>query len=67
MKYITRVEDDGITYEEDVNLGDVHDELENLDLTLSDIQRRMSAILTSVNGIGWVIAVVLLCHVLHHW
>jgi hypothetical protein len=68
VKRITKVdEQSGTTYEEDVDLGDVYDELESLGSSLRNTQRQLVAVLASINISGWAIVVLLLCHVVRHW
>jgi len=59
-------EESGTTYEEEVDLGDVHDELENIESSLSNVQRQIVASLTSLNIVGWAVVALLVCHV-RHW
>jgi hypothetical protein len=68
VKRITKVdEQSGTTYEEDVDLADVYDELESIESSLRNAQRQIVAVLASLNIVGWAIVVLLLCHVVRHW
>ena len=67
MKRITKVDESGVAYEEDIDLADVYDELESIESSLGNLQRQIVAVLASLNIVGWAIVILLLCHVVRHW
>jgi hypothetical protein len=60
MKRIEKVDESGVAYEEDIDLGDVHDELEAIQSSLQNLQRQVVGVLASLNIVGWAIVVLLL-------
>ena len=67
MKRITKVDESGVAYEEDIDLADVYDELESIESSLGNLQLQIVAVLASLNIVGWAIVILLLCHVVRHW
>jgi len=68
MKRVPHYDDEGGEFhEEDVNLGDVHDELENISAELSSINVGIQAVVSTVGFLGGLIIVILLVHIIRHW
>jgi hypothetical protein len=67
VKKITRSDDDNNVYESDVNIGDVHDELENLNSAFSNLNARLESATAIAGLLGGIIVLILLVQTIRHW
>jgi hypothetical protein len=60
-------DEDNNVYEDDADIGDVHDELENLTAEVTKLDSRLESAITIACLIGGAIILILLAQTIHHW
>jgi hypothetical protein len=66
VKKIMRADDGNNVYESDVNIGDVHDELEGINSKLASLNARLESAFAIAGLLGGIIVLILLAQTVRH-